>query len=450
MEIAIIGAGQVGYHLADILSREDHRVSVIDADPAMARRLMESLDVQVVVGDATRADVLNSGGVSTADLVVVVTDNDQVNMLACSMCRQMGAGRVILRLRDTTVLEGYRYFYKQALGFDVVLSTEELASEEIVNMVRQQHALEVESFSGGRVQLRRFRLAADSVLLGGPLAELDLPAGVLVGAVARGEKYFIPTGMNELQAGDNIYVIGKRGDLDAFERTSGAPSLGRRSVVILGAGRLGREITRRLADVPGISTRVIEKDPKRAKSLAAEHSGRVMVLDGDATDLDLLHEERIDKADVFIATTNDDESNMVACQLVKNLGVKRTVAMVNNGSYRQIYDLLGIDQAISPRILCANRILRFVRSSSVSAIAVLGEGRAEVIEVRIGHDSKRDARKIKSLGLPKGTVVGTVIRGEEVIVPSGDTVVHGDDQVIVFTLPESVEGVLNILHAEEA
>ena len=140
MDIAVIGAGQVGFHLADILSREDHRVSVIDSDPTQARRLMESLDVQVVLGDATRAEVLAKAGVSKADMVIIVTDHDLVNMLACTLARDLGAGRVILRLRDTSVLENYHYFYKRSLGFDVLLSTGELAAEEIVNTVRERHA----------------------------------------------------------------------------------------------------------------------------------------------------------------------------------------------------------------------------------------------------------------------------------------------------------------------
>jgi len=170
----------------------------------------------------------------------------------------------------------------------------------------------------------------------------------------------------------------------------------------------------------------------------------VIVLEGDATDLDLLLEERVGDANVFIATTGDDENNMVACQLARSLGVERTVAMVNKASYRQIYDLLGIDQAISPRLLCANKILRFVRASSVRAIAVIGEGRAEVLELQARFKGRRDVGeevKVKDLGLPKGAVVGAVVHGDEVVIPSGETYVRDGDRVIVFTLPENLERV---------
>ncbi|MDP6538254.1 MAG: Trk system potassium transporter TrkA [Planctomycetota bacterium] len=444
MDIAVIGAGEVGYHLADILSREDHRVSVIDADPAKARRLMEALDVQVVVGDGSRADVLNNAGVSKADLVVAVTDRDRANMMTCMVAKRLGAKRVILRLHDTALLADYRYFYKQALGFDIVISTEDLAAEEIVNTLRERHALEVESFADGRVQVRRLRLPAESSYIGKPISDLDLPGGLVIGAVSRGEEFFIPKGSALLEGSDQVYVVGRRSALDAFEVRAGAPTVGRRGVVIMGGGALGREVSRRLAGVPGVSIRIIERDPARARALAADRASDVMVLEGDATDLDLLHEERIGEADVFVATSGDDERNIVACQLARSLGAKRTMTMVNKPSYNQIYDLLGIDKAISPRILCANRILRFVRSGSVSAIAVLGDGKAEVLELEARLGGKKGGRKVKSLDLPSGAVIGALVRGNEVTIPHGESVIEDGDHVIVISLPDKVQRVCGV------
>ena len=449
MNIAVIGAGEVGFHLADILSREGHRVSIVDSDPSKSRRLMESLDVQVVVGDGTRAEVLNSAGVSKADLVVVVTDTDQTNMLACALASRLGAKRTILRLRDMRRLEGYHYFYKQALGFDVVLSTEDLVADEIVATVRENHALEVESFADGRVQVRRLRITEESEILEKPLKDLDLPRGVLVGGVTRGEAFLVPTGSDQLQAGDQLYLIGTSDDLDTFERLAGAKVLGRRSVVLMGAGGIGRQIARKLGDVSGVHVRVIESDPVRAKALAAEAVGDVMVLEGDATDIDLLIEERIGESNVFVATSGDDERNMVACQLARSLGVERTVALVNKSSYRQIYDLLGIDLAISPRVLCANRILRFVRSKAIESIAVLGEGRAEVLDLQVRFRGKRKERTVDQLGLPKGSVLGAIVREDDVTIPHGDSVVRDGDHVIVFSVPENVEAVLGVFRADE-
>ena len=450
MDIVIVGAGEVGYHLADILSREQHRVSVIDSDPEQCQRIQESLDAQVLVGDGTRVEVLTLAGASKADLVVAVTQNDDSNMLTCLVARKLGAGRVILRLKDITRLSGYQYFYKQALGFDVVLSTDQLAAEEIIGTVRQHRALEVESFADGRVQLRRLRIREEGELTSEPLARLRLPKGLLVVAVSRKEQFFLPTGDDQLAVEDQVYLIGRGPDLDQFELLAGAPKLGRRSVVIMGGGGVGAQIARRLQEVPGVSIRIMERSATRAREIAPEFSDNVMVLVGDSTDLDLLMEERIGEANVFIATTSDDENNMVACQLARSLGVERTVALVNKASYRQIYDLLGVDRAISPRVLCANHILRFVRSQSVASVAVIADGRAEVLELEAYHTDGKPERKVKNLGLPRGTVLGAIVRGGEVIIPSGETLVKNGDQVILFTLPDNVPDVDDIFRNPDA
>jgi len=444
MDIVIVGAGEVGYHLADILSREDHRVSVVDPDPEQARRLMEALDVTVVVGDGTRAKILTQVGASKADLVVAVTADDNANMLVCTLARSLGAKRVILRMKDITRLENFRFFYKKTLGFDVALSTDELAAEEILGTVRQHRALEVESFADGRVQMRRLRIREEGELTSDTLAGLKLPSGLLIVAVARKEQFFVPGGDDMLSVDDQVYLIGRGPDLDQFELLAGAPKLGRRSVVIMGGGGVGCQIARRLDRMAGISVRLMERSARRAKEVASQFSSSIMVLVGDSTDLDLLMEERIGEANVFIATTKDDERNMVACQLARSLGVERTVAMVNKASYRQIYDLLGVDRAISPRVLCANHILRFVRSRSVSSIAVIADGRAEVLELEAHHKDGKVERKVKNLGLPRGTVLGAVVRSGDVIIPGGDTVVRNGDQVILFTLPENLAAIEEI------
>ncbi|MEC7231920.1 MAG: NAD-binding protein, partial [Planctomycetota bacterium] len=221
MNIVIVGAGEVGQHLADILSREEHAVTVVDPDPSKSRRMTESLDVQALVGDGTRADTLTNAGASTAHLVIAVSDDDHVNMLTSVVAKKLGAERVILRLKDTQVLTDFRYFYKDALGFHVVLSTEELAAESILSTVRERHALEVESFADGKVQLRRLPLRESSELTSAPLGELRIPPGVLAVALQRDREFLVPSGEDELRVGDQVYVLGQTRDLDAFERAAG-------------------------------------------------------------------------------------------------------------------------------------------------------------------------------------------------------------------------------------
>lgn len=456
MDIVIVGAGEVGYHLAEILSRDRHRVSVVDTDPDKAQRIREALDVHMELGDGTYAETLNTVGASRADLVVAVTNNDHVNMLACLVARRLGGKRVILRLKDTKRLVGYRYFYKGALGFDVALSTEELVADEIVGTVREQHALEVESFADGRVQLRRLKIRQESELTCERIAGLRLPAGLLIAAVSRKDAaskrddFFVPSGDAQLSVGDQVYLIGRSGDLDQFEHLAGARRLGHRSVVIMGAGGIGRKVASRLDGVPGLSIRILERDPAKARLIAPRFSSSVMVLVGDATDIDLLMEERVGDANVFIAGTDDDEDNMIACQLARSLGDIRTIAVVNKASYTHIYDLMGVDQAISPRNLCANRILRFVRSGSVASIAVIGDGRGEVLELEAHFKGTRTERKVRNLGLPPGVVIGALVRGDEVLIPTGETTVEEGDQVILFTLPDKLEKVEQLFRTPDA
>ena len=437
MNIVIIGAGEVGQHLAGVLSREEHSVTVVDPDPSKSRKLTESLDVQSLVGDGTRADTLTDAGASAADLVIAVSDDDRVNMLTSVIAKKLGASRVIIRLKDTRVLADYRYFYKDALGFDVVLSTEELVAEELLGLVRERHALEVQSFANGQVQLRRLRLKEDSELTSRPLGELKIPAGVLVTAVSRGGQLTVPSGSDELHGKDQIYVLGSSTDLDQFERLAGEKVEWKRSVVVMGAGGIGREIALRLSGEPGISVLVLEQDPARARALDLERSGDLTVMVGDATDMMLFREERLADASVFVATTHDDEDNIVACQLAKSFGVKRTVALVEKSSYAEIFDLLeGVDQAISPRMMCAKAITRLARAGSPRAIAAIGSGQAEVIELEVGL---KEPIKLKKLGLPRGVVLGALVRDNVVTIPGGETVVRKGDTAVVFAMRESLE-----------
>lgn len=447
MNIVIIGSGEVGHHLAEVLSKGAHHVSVIDVEPERIRELQESLDVQAVQGDATIAEDLTLAGVPRADLVVAATNTDMVNMLACVLSKRLGAKRVVLRVKDTQRLEGFRFFYKGALGYDVVFSTEELAAEAVLRTVVTNQALEVETFAGGQVQLRRLRVGPDSDLIGRPLAKLRLPEAVMVVAVIRERDLTVPGGAFELLANDHVYVVGKRAGLDEFEALAGEPVKVRRKVVIMGGGSTGVSVAARLDELPGISVRLFERDAERASEVALKLSSRVLVLNGDATDLDFLLEEKIGDADVFVAATNDDEDNMIACQLTKSQGVGRTVALINKRSYRNVYNLMNIDVAVSPRLQCAQQILRFVRSESIASIAVIAEGRAEVLELEAHFEGGKKSRKVKNLDLPDGAKIGAVVRGEEVFIPNGESVVEEGDQVILFTLPEEIRAVERIFRS---
>ena len=443
LKIVIVGAGEVGQHIAGILSREQHAVTIVDPDPSKSRKLAESFDLQTYRGDGTRADVLMDAGASTADLVVAVADDDHVNLLASVIAKRLGARRVIVRLKDTRILDSYHYFYKDTLGFDVEISVEQLAAEKVLEMVREHHALEVESFANGKVQLRRLPLRTASELTSAPLGEVRMPSGVLVAAISRRGELDVPSGDAELMVGDQLYLIGTTKGLDAFEKTAGEKVVFKRSVVVYGATGIGRSIAKSLSSERGLSVMVIEPDEARARALDLECNGSVSVLVGDMMDHNVLQEESLGDASVFVSATEVDSSNIVACQLAKAFGVERTVALINGGGLTEIFDFLeGVDQIVSPRIASANAILRFVRAGSLDAVAVIAGGKAEVLEFRA---ILSEPTKVKKLGLPRGVVLGAVVHGEDVTVPTGEAVVRDGDRLIVFAKSEAIPEVEKLL-----
>ncbi|QDV07909.1 Trk system potassium uptake protein TrkA [Planctomycetes bacterium Poly30] len=443
LKIVIVGAGEVGQHIAGILSREQHAVTIVDPDPAKARKLAESFDLQTYRGDGTRADVLMDAGASTADLVVAVADDDHVNLLTSVIAKRLGARRVIVRLKDTRILESYRYFYKDTLGFDIEISVEQLAADKVQEMVREHHALEVESFANGKVQMRRLPLRTESELTSAPLGEIRMPSGVLVAAISRRGELEVPSGDAELMIGDQVYLMGTKKGLDAFEKTAGEKVAYKRSVVVYGISSIGRAIAKSLSTERGLNVIAIESDEAKARAFDLECNGKLKVLVGDVMDRNVLQEEGIGDASVFVSATEDDGKNIVACQLAKAFGVERTVAVIDGAGLSEIFDFLeGVDQIVSPRIASANAIMRFVRAGSLDAIAVIAGGKAEVLEfVTVLHEPT----KVKKLGLPKGVVLGAIVRGEEVTVPAGDTVVRDGDTLIVFAKSEAIPEVEKLL-----
>lgn len=436
LKIVIVGAGEVGQHIAGILSREQHAVTIVDPDPSKARKLAESFDLQTYRGDGTRADVLMDAGASTADLVVAVADDDHVNLLTSVIAKRLGARRVIVRLKDTRILESYRYFYKETLGFDIEISVEQLAADKVLEMVREHHALEVESFANGKVQLRRLPLRVESELTSAPLGEIRMPSGVLVAAISRRSGLEVPSGDAQLLVGDQVYLMGTKKGLDAFEKAAGEKVVYKRNVVIYGVSTIGRSIAKVLATERGLNVIVVEPDEARARALDLECNGKLKVLVGDVMDRNVLQEEGIGDASVFVSAMENDGRNIVACQLAKAFGVERTVAVIDGAGLSEIFDFLeGVDQIVSPRIASANAILRFVRAGSLDAIAVIAGGRAEVLEF---VTVVSEPTKVKKLGLPKGVVLGAIVHGEDVTVPAGDSVVRSGDTLIVFAKAEAI------------
>ena len=444
MNILIVGLGEVGSHLAKVLSSEGHSVTVIDSNLRNLERETEGLDVRHIKGDGSWPSVLDQADADVVDLLLAVSSDDRVNMLTCLFGKRMGAKSVVLRVKDTTPFEGFRTFFRKNLMFDLLLSLEDLAAFEITKTIRENQAVEVENFVDGKVQMRRLRLKEDSSLLSAPVKDIKIPDGVLITAIDRDHEIVIPGGEDVLQADDEIIVVGEPHSIEAFEKLLGTQARTLRKVVISGGTGIAEQVCRALEGLR-VDTRIIVEDRERAEDLSAKLA-HTLVIHGQGEDLDLLREEHVGDADAFLAITDDDENNLMSCQLARSLGVARTVALVHRPDYVSIYETLGIDVAISPRLLCASRILSFVRSGSVSTIATIEDGKAEVLELEVRPGSKIVGKTLAQIRFPRGCVVGAIARETgEVVIPQGTTVIEALDNLVLFILTEVVDKVVKLV-----
>ena len=436
MKILIIGAGEVGMYSARVLSQENHQIVMIDENRSRLDWIEESLDVQVVQGHGCAAGVLERAGAWGADIVLAVTNNDEVNMLAAYLAKLQGAKRTIIRIKGGEHLRFHRQFYSNSLGFDTVIVPTELCSEEIAELVRSKQAVAVENFAHGQIQMRLIQVEKKSPWANLKLSKVKMPKDTLVAAIIRGAEIMIPNGDSEIHPDDELLLIGNTGSMNGIDKIGGKKKDHPNLIVIVGGGELGFSVARSL-EYSDLRVRVIELDRGRAEALSEELDD-VVVFHGDGTDMNLLKEVGADHADVFVSASGKDELNLISAQLAKTMGAKKTIALVKKSDYVSIYQKLGVDAAISPRLLVANKLLSYVRSGAISSIAVIAEGKAEVIEMKAMADSKVVSAPLMKLGIPKGAIIGSVVRDNKVYIPDGGFQIQPDDSCIIFTFLETL------------
>jgi trk system potassium uptake protein TrkA len=436
MKIVIIGAGEVGFFLAKVLSQENHGIVMIDQDPARLERIDELLDVQVVEGHGASAPVLEVAQAFGADLLLAVTSSDEVNLLGAFLAKKQGAKRTVVRIKDTESLRYHRKFYQESLDIDFILVPTELCAEKTVELVRQTRAVAVETFGEGKIQMRRMKIPPDFPWVNRSLSEIKMPRQTLVAAVIGEKEIVIPGGDTVIDPGEELLLIGRRESMRELEKLYDKNASSARSVILVGGGELGLTVARSF-EYTDIRVKLVEDDLERAKKLSEELDG-VMVINGDGTDTQIMTEVGVAGADVFISASGDDERNLMSCQLAKALGAKRTIAIVEKPSYVEIYEKIGIDVAISPRQVAAEKVLRYVRSGLITSIAVIAEGKAEVVEMKALAESKIVGTPLSKVGFPSGAIIGSILRGKDVIIPTGDDVVQAGDICIIFTFLSSL------------
>jgi trk system potassium uptake protein len=415
---------------------------LVDPDPERIQRATDNLDVLAVRGNGADLGVLEEAGIGRADLLMAVSGVDEVNLLACFAASRAGVKVRVARVRNPAQFREGGAVTPEALGVDLLISPEQECAWEIFQLLSTPSATDLARFAGGRVQLVGMPLLEGAPLLGRPLAELDRDLGdhrFVLAAVVRDGRTEMPTGATVLQAGDKIFLLAPAEDLPLLPPLAGHRSSRLRRVMIAGgsdeavhlAGHLGRQ---------GVSCTILELDRNRARELAELLPG-ALVLNGDATDVNLLEMEGVEGVDGFVALTDRDEINMLISLLARNLGAHRVIPLVHRTEYMALLEGLGLGAAVSPRFSAANAILRYIRKGPVASVATMKGSRAEALEVVIGEGVRLSGRAVRDIPFPSGAVLGALVREDEVIMPRGGTVILPGDRAIFFVLPEANEAV---------
>ena len=439
MRVVIVGAGEVGFHLASRLSGEGQDVVVVDRDQARLRDISERMDVQVVAGLASSPKTLIEAGVSHADLLVAVTDSDEVNMISCLYGKLLAPGaKRVARVRSEQHLRFPEVFGDQYLSVASVISPEREVAAQIGQFLALPSATSVTPFAGGRVKLVGLRVGPECPLAGQTLAEVGRASdrNFLVGAIERGGRTIIPTGAERLLAGDVAYVAAPTASVRMILGMFGLHEEPVRSLVVIGGGAIGQLVAVHAVDL-GIKTRIIERDEEKCRRAADELEG-VMVLHGDGTDLALLESENVGAADCFAAVTNHEEDNVLIALLGRKLGARRIIARVAHAGYLPLVASLGLDLVVSPRFAAAGAILRYLRRGKVLSVSALKEEGAEFLEVEALETSGLVGRPLSEVNMPSGSLVLAVSRADEIEIPSGRTVVRPGDRLVIFHLREAL------------
>ena len=438
MHVTIIGGGEVGYALARALAPE-HDVFVIDHDVAVGDRFT-TLDVEFLAGSGTSLSVLRKARVEHGQLFVACTGQDEVNVVACALANQIGSPETICLVSKDDFLgaDGGSALLREHFGIDRVLWPEAQLAADIVRIIQAPGAIDAEAFLDGRVRLLEYRLQADSPLCAAPLASVHLPPGTLVVAVKRGEQYMIPRGGTQLLPDDKVFLMGHPEPMRVLQArmVAGRQGPARQSVTIVGGGDVGFRIAQQLDPSPDIDLRVIESNHARGEMLAASLS-RAMVLNGDGTDLELLEAEEIGRSDVLVSVIDNDERNLFASLIARQLGVRKIISRVSKPGSLRLFERVGIDVPLSARGAAVASIVHGVKGGRSRLLAVLEEGQAEILEITV--PSGFVATPLVDLKAPPDSIVGAIQRRDQVIVPHGHDRIEGGDSLLVFTTAASAD-----------
>ncbi len=439
MQIIIVGGGGVGAALAKLLSDEKQDVIVVEKNAETARSLNEEVDAIVTAGEGASAVALEKAGIKNASMLIAVTEVDEVNMVACMLAKKYDVPVTVARVRNPEYYEGSSILTNEQLGVDIFINPERVAAFEIAKLIRTPDiGEETEYFAKGQVKLISFVVEEDTKLVEKPLSNLPLPRDSIIAAIERQDgEFIIPGGSDVIHPGDKVFITGKKTLLTEISWLLQKKEPKTHNVVILGGGRIGLQLAGMLEldKKQHLNVKLIEKDPHCCEQIAGSLK-KTLILQGDATDLSFLKQEEIQDADVLVAVTGDDRTNILASVLAKQFGVKKTICEVINQEYFSIFHSLGIKHVISPRLLTAAQILRLTRRGDVVSMSLLEDGKVEILELKIPPKARVAHKEIRNAGIPKGILLGAIVRGSEIIMPRGDNTLLPGDRVIIFSSPK--------------
>ena len=447
MKIGIAGAGEVGSHLAKMLSNESNDIVVIDSDETRLNALRANTDVVTVEGNPSTLNVLREAGVHEADLFIAVnpSESQDVNIVSAMLAKKLGSQKVTARINNEEYLSYENKYLFTEMGIDLMFYPEKIAAGEIVDLLKRTASTDSMDFARGKLQMAVFKLEEESPLLGMNMADFSAIAAeeglkFRVVAIARNNETIIPKFDTKFKYHDLVFIISKREGMDMLMRYVGKRNIEVDSVMILGGSPIGEMVARKMAKELR-SVKLIEMSKEKCLDLSEKLPDNVIVVNGDGRNSDMLIEESIKDFDAFVAVTNSSETNVLACVAAKRLGVTRTIAEVENLEYIRLAESMGVDAVINKKLITAGRIFKFTLSNKVRFIKYMSGTNAEILEYIVAPDTKITKHTLKDMNFPRNAIIGGIIRGNESFIAVGDSQIQAYDRVAVFALPEAVKEV---------
>ena len=445
MKAIIIGAGEVGFHIAKRLASENKDVVVIDRNPAVLQRILDHMDVQVLEGSGCSPLVLGEAGIASADMLLAVTDSDEINLMACTFANMLAPGLTKLARIRNDEYTAYGEHLSREIGIGLIINPEVEVVRTIEHMLRAPGAVDISDLAGGRIKIAGTWITQDNPLVGLRLMELRKKAGdmpLIVAAIIRNDEVIVPAGSDEIREGDLVYFVCEDSQLQPVFSFLGNRPTKKSSVLIVGGGNIGLRLARALEKKP-IHVKLLDKDPERCAVLASE-LGRTVVLVGDGTDQEALLEENIGAMDVVVTMTGNEEINILASLLAKKLGTAMAITRLNKIAYMPLVRAIGLEHIVSPRLSAVNSIFKHVRKGGVLSAVAIKDG-AEALEALAGPDSSLVGKALKDLSFPKGVLVLCIMRADSVLIPAGNDVIESGDRLFILSLTESIAVVERML-----